>query len=116
MPIKPIAKLCSVAAILFLLVAALGPASWSPRSGLGWQFDHFIGYFVITSVICIAWARPILVGAVVIVIAILLEGFQAFTPDRSANILAAFFGASGALVAALVAEIATRAWKWHVSK
>jgi hypothetical protein len=38
------AKICSGVIIILLLVAALGPAQWAPRTELGWQFDHFIGY------------------------------------------------------------------------
>jgi len=41
--------------------------------------------------------------------AALLEGLQAFTPDRSANLVAAFYGAGGALAAALLAELLIRA-------
>jgi len=41
--------------------------------------------------------------------AALLEGLQAFTPDRSANLLAAVCGAGGALAAALLAELFIRA-------
>ena len=47
------------------------------------------------------------------VISALLEGLQAFTPDRSANLLAALSGASGALVAAVVTELFIRARRWH---
>jgi hypothetical protein len=38
----------------------------------------------------------------------LLEGLQAFTPDRTANLLAAVCGAGGALAAALLAELFVR--------
>ena len=38
----------------------------------------------------------------------LLEGLQALTPDRTANLLAAFYGAGGALAAALLAELFIR--------
>jgi hypothetical protein len=44
-------------------------------------------------------------------VAALLEGLQALTPDRSANLEAALWGAGGALVAALVAELFIRAWR-----
>jgi hypothetical protein len=43
MTIKPVAKFCSVAAMLLVVIAALGPTGWQPRSGLGWQIDHFVG-------------------------------------------------------------------------
>ena len=89
-----------------------------PRSGqmgsrteLGWQFDHFIGYFGITLFFCFAWPRPFVVGGIVMVVAVLLEGLQALTPDRSANLEAALWGAGGASVAALLAELIIRVWR-----
>jgi len=96
MTIKLMAKICSVAAIVLLVVAALGPGNWTPRTALGWQIDHFLGYFVITSIVCIAWSRPFVVGGALMAVAALLEGLQALTPDRSSNLFAAFCGASGA--------------------
>jgi hypothetical protein len=99
------AKVCSGVIIILLLIAALGPAKWAPRTELGWQFDHFIGYFGITLFVCIAWPRPLLVGGIIMAVAALLESLQALTPDRSANLEAALWGAGGALAAALVAEL-----------
>src|SRR5262249_54359006 len=95
----------SVAAMALLVCAALGPANWAPRSGLGWQFDHFIGYLAITCLICFAWPRPFLVGGALMAAAVLLEGLQAFTPDRKAGLVAALCGAGGALAAALVVAL-----------
>ena len=40
--------------------------------------------------------------------AVLLESLQALTPDRSSNLMAAFYGAGGALAAALLAELFIR--------
>ncbi len=114
MPIKLMAKICSVAAITLLVVAALGPANWAPRTALGWQIDHFLGYFAITSLVCIAWSRPFVVGGTLMAMAALLEGLQALTPDRSSNLFAAFCGASGALTAALLAELFIRARRRRV--
>ena len=108
------AKVCSVAIILLLVVAALGPAKWAPRTELGWQFDHFIGYFGITLFFCFAWPRPFVVGAIIMAVAALLESLQALTPDRSANLEAALWGAGGALAAALVAELFVRVWRWRL--
>jgi hypothetical protein len=51
------AKVCSGAIMVLLVIAALGPAKWAPRTELGWQFDHFIGYFGITLFFCFAWPR-----------------------------------------------------------
>ena len=102
------AKVCSGVIMVLLLIAALGPAKWAPRTKLGWQFDHFIGYFGITLFFCVAWPRPFVVGAIVMAVAASLEGLQALTPDRSANLEAALWGAGGALAAALVAQLFSR--------
>jgi VanZ family protein len=108
------AKVCSGAIMILLVIAALGPAKWAPRTELGWQFDHFIGYFGITQFVCFAWPRPLVVGGLFMAVAALLEGLQALTPDRSANLEAALWGAAGALAAALVSELSIRAWKWRL--
>jgi VanZ family protein len=107
------AKVCSVAILVLLVIGALGPASWTPRTALGWQIDHFLGYFAITLLVCLAWPRPLLVGAVLVAAAFLLEGLQAFSPGRSANLVAALCSAGGVLAAALVAELFIRASRWH---
>ena len=109
------AKACSMAIMVLLVIGALGPAEWTPRTALGWQIDHFLGYFAITLLVCFAWPRPLLVGGVLVVAAFLLEGLQAFTPDRSANLVAALCSAGGVLAAALVAELFIRAWRWHLN-
>lgn len=108
MPIKLVAKFCSVAAIIAVAIFALGPAHWQPRTGIGWGFDHFAGYFAITLMCCVAWPRPLLVGAALMVGSAALEGLQAFTPDRSANVLAALCGSGGALAAAVLAALFIR--------
>ena len=108
------AKVCSLVIIVLLVVAALGPAKWAPRTELGWRFDHLIGYFGITLFFCFAWPRPLVVGAITMAVAALLEGLQALTPDRSANLEAALWGAAGALAAALVAELSVRVWRWRL--
>jgi VanZ family protein len=109
MTIKLVARFCSVAAIVLLVFAALGPANWAPRTEFGWQIDHFVGYFVITSIVCFAWSRPFVVGPALMAVAALLEGLQAFTPDRSSNLVAVFCSIGGALAAALLAELFIRA-------
>jgi VanZ family protein len=102
-------KFCSVAATFLLVIVALGPAKWQPRTGLGWEIEHFVGYFVFTSMFCLAWPRPLVVGTALMAFAVLLEGLQALTPDRSSNLLAALYGAGGVLAAALLAELFIRA-------
>ena len=99
MSIKFISKVCSVAVFFLLVFAALGPAKWIPRSGLGWQIDHFVGYFALTLTFCLVWQRPPVVGGALAALAMLLEGLQAFTPDRHADLYAALISASGATAA-----------------
>ena len=110
---RTVAKACSVPIMVLLVIAALGPEQWAPRTNLGWQFDHFVGYFGITLFFCLAWPRPFVVGAAFAAVAALLEGLQAFTPDRSAYLPAIFYGAAGALVAALVGELVIRVRRWR---
>ena len=109
MSIKTIFKLCSVAIFFLLVFAALGPARWMPRSGLGWQIDHFVGYFALTLMFCFVLRRPFLAGAALMAVAMSLEGLQAFTPDRHADFYAAFISASGAMSAILPADFLIRA-------
>jgi VanZ family protein len=116
MTIKPILKVCSVAALVLLVFLALGPATWQPRSGLGWQIDHFIGYFVFTLMFCLAWPRPLVVGGALIAFAVLLENLQALLPDRSSYFVAALYSAAGVLTAALLAELFIRARRRFQSK
>jgi hypothetical protein len=94
--------------ILLLVFAALGPAKWQLRTGLGWRLEHVAGYFAFTLLFCFAWSRPIVVGGALMACAMLLEALQALTPDRSCNLEAALYGAGGALGAGLLAELFTR--------
>ena len=105
MSIKLALKVCSVAVLLLLLFAALGPAEWVPRSGFGWRIDHFVGYFALTFSFCLAWSRPLVVGGALMALAVSLEGMQAFTPDRHADLLAASISAGGAMAAVLPAGL-----------
>jgi len=113
--IRATAKASSVPVIILLVIAALGPESWAPRTQLGWQFDHIIGYFGITLFFCVAWPRPFRVGGAFMIIAALLEGLQAFTPDRTAYLPAAIYGAAGALAAAIVADFFIGAWRRYAN-
>jgi hypothetical protein len=98
-------KFCSVGAIALLVFAHLGPANWKPRTGLGGPIDHFLGYFAVTSIVCLAWPRPFVVGGALMAASALLEALQRLTPDRTPTLLAALFGAGGALAAALLTEL-----------
>lgn len=114
--LRRLAKASSVPIVVLLVIAALGPEKWAPRTHLGWQFDHIIGYFVITVFFCFAWPRPFMVGGAFMVVAGLLEGLQAFTPDRTAYLPAAIYGACGALAAAVVADFFIQAWRLNTRR
>jgi VanZ family protein len=116
MTVKLMLKVCSVAALVLLVFFALGPAKWTPRSGIGWEFDHFVGYFVFTLLFCLAWPRPLVVGAALIVLAMVPENLQSFLPDRSSYFVAALYSAGGVLTAALLAELFIRAQRRFQSK
>jgi len=105
MSIKITLRICSVAVLFLLVVAALGRAQWVPRSGLGWRIDHFFGYFAFTLTFCLAWPRPFAVGGALVALALLLEGLQALTPDRHADLNAALISAGGAMAAVLPADL-----------
>lgn len=114
--IRTLAKACSLPIMVLLVIAALGPENWAPRTQLGWQFDHIIGYFGITLFFCLAWPRPFVVGGAFMVVAALLEGLQAFTPDRTAYLPAAIYGAAGALAAAVIADCFIGVWRRHACR
>jgi hypothetical protein len=116
MTFKRILKICCVAALVAVVVVGLGPSKWQPRSGLGWEIDHFVGYFVITLKFCLTWPRPFMVGGGLIVFACLLEALQAIPADRSSNFFAALYSSSGVLAAALFAELFIRGRTWFQSK
>ena len=112
--IKLIIKFCIVAVVIAAIVfAQLGPGDWQPRTGLGWRTEHVLAYFVLTSIVCLAWPRPFVVGPSLMAASPLLEALQALTPDRHANFQAGLYGAGGALAAALLAELFIRAWRWR---
>jgi VanZ family protein len=103
-------RVSSFAVICFLVYVHLGPAKWQPpRTGLGWQWDHFLGYFAATSIIWLAWPkRPFVVGGLMMVTSAVLEALQVFTPDRHADFYAAVYGACGALALTLLAVLLIR--------
>src|SRR6476659_3154723 len=112
MPSRTIVRASGAAVlVLLLLFAALGPAKLQVRTGLGWQFDHVIGYLGFTLMFCLAWPRPFRVGGILIACAFLLEALQALTPDRCCDFHAALLSAGGALAGALFAHLFIRTLK-----
>ena len=113
---KTIIKLCSVAAFILLVGLALGPSKMVPRSGLGWEFDHFFGYFALTLMACLVWPRPLVIGVAFVVLAALLEGLQAFTPDRTPDIDSVLFSAAGTVSVVFNSDLFIRAPRWLAAR
>ena len=100
-------------AVLLLAIAAdsLVPVAWQVRTGLHWLFEHFLAYFAVTLVLCLAWPRLFLVAACLMVVAGAMEALQGLTADRIPDLATAFCGGAGVLVAALLASLVTHAWQ-----
>jgi hypothetical protein len=94
--------LCGAAALAAVALATLMPEDWVPRLGVHWLVEHFVGYFALTAIVCIAWPRPLPVAAVLMVLAGVLEALQGATVDRTPDVLSALSGAGGVLTAALL--------------
>jgi VanZ family protein len=86
-------------AILIAAIAAdsLVPFAWQVRTGLHWLTEHFLAYFAVTIVFCIALQRALAVAGVAMIFAALMELLQGLTADRVPDLLTALSGAPGAL-------------------
>jgi len=82
------------------------PVDWQVRLGLHWLTEHFLAYFAVTSIVCVAWPRPMAVAAWLVPFAVLLEALQGLTADRVPDLPTALFGAAGVASAALLADLA----------
>jgi VanZ family protein len=87
------------------MIATLMPAGWQVRLGLHWLVEHFLAYFVVTAIFCLAWPRPMQVAAVLLPLAVLLEAAQGLTPDRTPDPATALIAAAGVALAALLADL-----------
>ena len=108
-------RLCGVAALAAIVFASvLLPAKWEQLRTGHWALEHFLAYFVATSVLCLGWPRPfIIAGGLAAIAAPLLEGLQSLMPTHSACLLSVLSGAGGALTAALLITLVSRAQNWH---
>ena len=105
MTIKLLTKFFSVVGVILLAIASLVPADWLSLLRTGhWEIEHFL----VTSIVCLTWPRPFVVGGALMAVAALLEGLQGLTPDRTPDLMGAIWGAVGALAAALHAELIGR--------
>jgi hypothetical protein len=88
-----------------IVVATFVPAAWQVRLGLHWLAEHFLAYFAVTAIFCLASRRPMAVAAALVPLAIILESLQALTADRVADAVTALFAAAGVAAAALLADL-----------
>jgi hypothetical protein len=98
-----------------IAVASLVPAAWQVRLGLHWLAEHFLAYFAVTALFCVASRRPMAVAATLIPLALVLETLQGLTADRVADPATALLAAAGVASAALLADLAIafrrKAWQ-----
>jgi VanZ family protein len=97
--------LLAMAMLAAIAVATLIPAGMQIRLGLHWLVEHFLAYFAVTALFCLAWPRPMAVAAVLLPVAILLEMAQGLTPDRVPDAATALSAVTGVAVAALVVDL-----------
>jgi hypothetical protein len=88
-----------------IIMASFVPAAWQVRLGLHWLVEHFIAYFALTAIFCLAWPRPMAVAAVLVPLAALIETLQGLTSDRVPDAVTALIAASGVASAALLADL-----------
>src|SRR5512144_431963 len=91
--------------------ASLVPVTLQIRTGLHWLIEHFLAYFALTLLFCLAWPRPFIVAAALMALAGAIEALQGLTADRIPDLATAICGAAGVLVAALLARLVTDVWQ-----
>jgi hypothetical protein len=99
-------------AVAALVLASLLPSEWLPRTGWGWQDEHFVMYFATTLILCLAWRRPYTIAIALMACAGILEALQGLTPDRHPDLTAVFSGATGVISAATLVVLLIRAKRW----
>lgn len=97
-------RLLGVALLVTIMIATLVPAEWQIRLGLPWLVEHFLAYFAVTTIFCLAWPQPMRVAAVLLPLALSLEAAQGLTPDRTPDLATALSAATGVSLAALLAD------------
>ena len=78
--------------------------------GFFWLIEHFVVFFALTMLACVATGRPMCVAAILVPLSVGLEAAQGLTPDRTADIATALVAAAGVALAALLAD-AMLAWR-----
>jgi hypothetical protein len=97
--------------LIGIAYAAIFPVDWQIRTGLHWLIEHFLIFFTVTALFCIAYPNPMTVAAVMLPFAIIIETAQGLTPDRTADPATALMAAAGVASAALFADGVLVWWK-----
>ncbi len=97
--------------LAFAIADSLVPTSLQIRLGLHWLIEHFLAYFAVTLLFCLAWQRPVIVAAMLMLVAGGIEALQGLTSDRIPDLATGFCGAAGALAGALTASLVTDLWQ-----
>jgi len=97
------------AAVAAITLATLLPTNWVPRTGLGWESEHFIVYFAATIILSLASRKPYVIAIALTLFAGVLEASQGLTPDRFPDLTAALSGAAGVISAATLVILIVRA-------
>src|SRR5262245_55757096 len=105
---RPI-TLLGATAVAALILATLLPAKWVPRTGLGWEDEHFIIYFATTTILSVASRKPYLIAVALVIFAGVLEAAQGLTHDRFPDVTAAFSRMAGVIAAAIFSILLIRA-------
>ena len=88
--------LCGAVVLIAAIAASLIPVNMQIRTGLHWQVEHFLVYFIATSIFCLAWPRTFIVAGVMMAFSALLEALQGLTADRTPDLATALAAAAGA--------------------
>jgi VanZ family protein len=107
--------LCGAVVLISAVVASLIPANMQIRTGLHWQVEHFLVYFVATAIFCLAW-RPFIFAGVMVAFSALIEASQGLTPDRAPDLPTALAAAAGALTAGFLAWLVILARKLALAR
>lgn len=99
------------ALLVFALADSLVPTTVQIRLGLHWLIEHFLAYFAVALLFCLAWQRPFIAAAMLMLAAGGIEALQGLTSDRVPDPATGFCGAAGALAGALTASLVTDLWQ-----
>lgn len=102
---SPWIALCGAIVLIAAIVASLIPANMQVRTGLHWQVEHFLVYFIATAIFCLAWQRPFIIAGAMMALSALIEALQGLTPDRTPDLPTVLSAAAGALTAGALAKL-----------